>query len=199
MDQLIQLVESKVKPLMGSDPAHGWPHILRVRRIARIIVEGEGLDVDWLILDLAILLHDAGRFIDGEGHHALKSSRYAQQLLEGYGVDERIIEGVRHAIEAHSYSLGVEAKSIEAMVLSDADKIDALGAIGIARVFHHGCMAGRSFDASIMHIITKIIKLPRILRLEYSRRIARERLGIVLEFLKSYMSEAGWSNLNIPS
>lgn len=188
---MIEEVEVEAKRIMGPDPAHGWPHVERVRRLARKIVEGEGLTVDWQVLDLAIILHDVGRSLPGEGHHAVKSALYAKSILRLHAAGEELIEAVVHAIEAHSYSLGVEARSLEAKVLSDADKLDALGAVGIARVFHHGCQHGRSFDDSVEHIRAKLLRLPGLLHLPYSRKLARSRMEIILDFLDHYAREAG--------
>lgn len=196
---MIDEVEVEARRIMGEDPAHGWPHVERVRRLARAIVEGEGVTPDWQVLELAIILHDVGRHLPGEGHHAVKSALYAKTLLRLHAASEDLIEAVVHAIEAHSYSLGVEPRSIEAMILSDADKLDALGAVGIARVFHHGCQQGRSFDDSVRHIREKILRLPSKLHLQYSRRLARERMIIVLDFLDNYAREAGGRDPSLPA
>ncbi|MEB3773340.1 MAG: HD domain-containing protein [Desulfurococcales archaeon] len=193
MDQLIREIEAAARRIMGEDPAHGWPHIVRVRRNARMIVEAEDLAVDWLVLDAAILLHDVGRNLPGEGHHALKSASYARELLAGLNA-HGIIDRVEHAIKAHSYSLGVPAETVEAKVLSDADKLDALGAIGVARAFHHGCTVGRGFETTIEHMLDKLVKLPRYMYFEHTRRIAAERVEFIQLFIRQYRLETGWGN-----
>ncbi len=178
------------KSLMGRDPAHGWPHVERVARLARRIIVEEGLNPDWRVLDAAILLHDTGRFVEGE-HHALASARLARLVLPGLGYGAGEVEAVVHAILAHSYSLGVKASTIEARVLSDADKLDALGAVGIARVFHTGCQLNRSFEDSLEHFREKILRLPGLLYYDASRRIAEKRIGIIEAFLESARQELG--------
>jgi len=181
---------SAARRIMGLDPAHGWPHVLRVARLADEIIErGKLAGYDREVLATAIVLHDVGRFLPGEGHHAVKSAEYARGLLSRLGWEEARVEQVAHVILAHSYSLGVEPKTLEAMILSDADKLDALGAVGIARVFHTGCQLGRSFSESLRHFAEKILRLPSLLRLEASREIARERILIVEAFVKSAESE----------
>jgi len=178
-ERILDLLERLSRGLMGGDPAHGWPHVARVRRLAWRIVGMEGLSVDRFVLDAAILLHDVGRSLEGEGHHAVKSAELARHLLEAMGVGHDRVEGVVHAILAHSYSLGVPARSVEAKVLSDADKLDALGAVGVARVFHTGCQMGRGFEDSLRHFHEKILRLPSLLHYEASRRIASGRIEIV--------------------
>ncbi len=182
------LVET-VRGIMGNDPAHGWPHVVRVHGISLRIVEEGRLEPDIRVLEHAVLLHDVGRFLEGKGHHAVKSASFARRVLEG--VDESFIEAVVHAILTHSYSLGVRAGTLEAMILSDADKIDALGAVGIARVFHTGCLLGRGFEDSLGHFREKILRLPGLLYLEASRRIARERARIVEEYVERLAEELG--------
>ena len=172
------------RSLMGGDPAHGWPHVVRVAGLARRIAREEDLDLDWRVLDAAILLHDTGRFVEGE-HHAVASARLARLVLPGLGYGHGEVEAVAHAILAHSYSLGVEATTAEARVLSDADKLDALGAVGIARVFHTGCQLGRGFEDSLKHFHEKILRLPSLLYYEASRRIAGERIRIIELFLEA--------------
>lgn len=183
-------LEAEARRIMGDDPAHGWPHVLRVARWARRLVELEGLEPRWKILYAAILLHDVGRSLGGPGvHHAVASAEYAGRLLPRL-MEPREVEEVVHAILAHSYSLGVRAESVEAMILSDADKLDALGAVGIARVFHTGCQLGRSFEDSLHHFDEKILGLPQLMYFESSRRLAGELVVRVEKFLEWWAEEA---------
>ena len=186
---ILRLAEVKAREVMGRDPAHGWPHIERVRNLARIIVIREGLKVDEAVLELAILLHDIGRFLPGEGHHAKKSAIYARKYLTTLQIPDKMVKQVVHAILAHSYSLGIKAESPEAMVLSDADKLDALGAIGIARAIHHGCKQNRSFECSVKHMKEKLLKLPELMYLNSSRKIAEERVRIVKLYINQFEVE----------
>ncbi|MEB2836926.1 MAG: HD domain-containing protein [Desulfurococcales archaeon] len=182
-------IEWEARKLLGGDPAHGWPHVLRVAGWARRIVEGEGLRPRWLVLYAAIVLHDAGRMLAGQGeHHAVASARLARKLLAPYSTP-RFIEEVEHAILAHSYSLGVRAETVEARVLSDADKLDALGAVGIARVFHTGCRMGRGFEDSLRHFHEKILRLPDHLYYTWSRLQAERLVRRVEWFLKWWSDE----------
>ncbi len=177
------------RAIMGADPAHGWPHIVRVHKLSRRIAGELDEPVNWRILETAILLHDVGRSIEGGGHHAVKSARFAEEILPslGYGADE--VESVVHAVRSHSYSLGEPATTIEAKILSDADKLDALGAVGIARVIHTGCRINRSFEDSLKHFYEKILDLPGYMYLEPSRKIAYRRLEIVRRFVSQLEEE----------
>ncbi|MEB3844837.1 MAG: HD domain-containing protein [Desulfurococcales archaeon] len=187
----IGLINSIGRILLGGDPAHGWPHVERVRRLAWEIVSLEGLEdkIDQCILEVSIALHDVGRSSSSNTHHAVESARIAVKLLEALGAPSSCVKAVEHAILAHSYSLGVKAETLEARVLSDADKLDALGAIGIARVFHTGCRLGRGFGDSVKHFHDKILRLPGTMYLDASRKIAAERLRIIEDFLREWSRE----------
>lgn len=185
----VNVVARICRKLYGDDPAHGWPHILRVMAWAERIVNSEGLDVDPEVLVMGVLLHDIGRVYEGSDHHAIRGSEVASTILEVLGYDSRFRGEVSKAILAHSYSLGYKAESVEAMVLSDADKLDALGAIGIARVFHTGALMGRGFEDSLEHFKAKILRLKDLMYFSYSRRVAEELTARILEYLRWWGEE----------
>ncbi|MCE4624564.1 MAG: HD domain-containing protein [Desulfurococcales archaeon] len=189
-------VEEEVVRVMGCDPAHGWPHVVRVAGWAEKILKAEKLEIDRLVLYFAVVVHDVGRGLEGEGHHAVKSARWAEEALRRLGM-EMLSDNVVHAILAHSYSLGVKAETLEAKVLSDADKLDALGAVGVARVFHYGCQLGRQFEDGIEHAREKLLRLPQLMHFPYSRRAATElarRLQVFFEWLEE---ELGADNVKL--
>ena len=185
----IEVVKEIALSIMGDDPAHGWPHVLRVLELSKRIVKEERLNVEEKALIIAIYLHDVGRFIGGEGHHAIKSANFSERLLKALGFKKEFIDKVKEIIVSHSYTLALKASSLEAKVLSDADKLDALGAIGIARAIHHGCRSGRSFDESIKHMEDKLLKLPDLMYFTYSRREALRRVEIIRKFIEEYKRE----------
>ena len=119
------------------DPVHGFDHILRVYRMAEKVASAEGANLD--IVRAAALLHDVqGSQTEGgeEGrqdhHHA--SSEFAQQVLESEGWSPGRIAAVQHCIRAHRFRDNTESpQTLEAKVLFDADKLDVIGAIGVAR------------------------------------------------------------------
>ncbi len=126
-----------------ADPVHDFAHVLRVLAMAERLAQLEGADLD--IVRTAALLHDIARTDDGnadqgfamqarpEDDHALMAARQARHLLAGSPA--AFVDAVAHAIEAHRYRNAIEPRSIEARVLFDADKLDSIGAIGVARAF----------------------------------------------------------------
>jgi len=121
----------------GVDPVHGFDHILRVYRMAVRLAKIEGADLE--IVRAAALLHDAqGSQTEGgeEGrqNHHRASSDFARQILESEGWPPDKIAAVQHCIRAHRFRDNTETpQSLEAKILFDADKLDVIGAVGVAR------------------------------------------------------------------
>jgi len=118
------------------DPVHGFDHILRVYHMAEKLAIEEGADLE--IVRAAALLHDAqGSQTEGgeEGrqdhHHA--SSEFACQILASEGWPPEKIAAVQHCIQAHRFRDNTEPQTLEAKIIFDADKLDVIGAVGIAR------------------------------------------------------------------
>jgi len=119
------------------DPVHGFDHILRVYRMAERLARTEGADLE--IVRAAALLHDAqGSQTEGgekgrqDHHHA--SSDFAQQVLESEGWTPDKIAAVQHCIRAHRFRDNTEVpQTLEAKILFDSDKLDVIGAVGVAR------------------------------------------------------------------
>jgi len=176
---------------MGDDEAHGYPHIERVEKLALWIANHYKNRVDKELLLISVLLHDIGRFAPkaNEVNHAVISAEIAEKILRCLGYPEDRISLVKDIIKSHSYSLNIEPKNIEAKILSDADKLDALGAIGIARAFMHSARFNRSLRDSLNHFKEKIVKLPNLMYTEVARKEAMRRLKIVLNFIKSLEGE----------
>ena len=177
------------KSIMGNAFHHGWPHILRVLNIAREIHKTEGGDFD--VIEVAVLLHDIGRNIEHSlnEHHALLSARISKSYLKKLGVCEKHSNAVSHIIMSHSFSLGVVPRTIEAKILSDADKIDALGAVGVIRAFLFGETTMRTVNETLNHFIEKLFKLPDLMYTETGRRIAHNRLKVMQIFYDSIKKE----------
>jgi uncharacterized protein len=123
------------------DPVHGFDHIQRVYRMAEHLAHKEGADVE--IVRAAALLHDAGGPLTGEtrSDHQLASAEFAHDVLSAEGWQADGIESVQHCIRAHRYRDDREQpKTIEAKVLFDADKLDAIGAIGVVRAIAYAVL-----------------------------------------------------------
>ncbi len=121
------------------DLAHDLNHALRVRDWARKLADEEGANCE--IVELAALLHDIGR-TGVEKSHAESSAGLAVSVLTKLGYKQTVIEEVRAAVISHSRESGYEPSTLEAKILYDADKLDFVGPVGIARLFSWGGAAG---------------------------------------------------------
>lgn len=126
------------------DTVHGYEHIQRVYCLAERLAKAEGADL--AIVRAAALLHDADRSLPGEGKradHHLRAAQFAGEVLAAGGWPPALIEAVQHCIRAHRFRGNNEAPAtIEAKVLYDADKLDAIGAIGAVRAVIYAAQAG---------------------------------------------------------
>ena len=193
----------------GASPAHDWHHVRRVARLAETLVEsGDESDVDEDVLFAAVWLHDVGRTKEDRGEiedHAEWGASEAADVLGDLGVDDETIAAVQHCIRAHRYSNDVEPETREAEILSDADNLDALGAVGIARVFAYGGELGQPLydpdlppeaddsaagETQFNHIHRKILDLPDRMYTDAGREIAAERSDYVAEFADRFEREA---------
>ena len=189
------------------DPAHGWEHIERVYRLAVYIAEQENADI--FIVGMAALMHDIGHLsTDTSLHHADLSMSMAGELLLSYGISAATREAILHAIEAHSFSLGIEPHTLEAQVVRDADRLDALGAIGILRWAITGAVR-RTGETQIYHpddpfaewhalddrrymldhFFTKLLKLEGTIATQSGRALARERTAFMRVYLDALRKE----------
>jgi uncharacterized protein len=119
-----------------ADVGHSFDHVLRVLRLAERIGREEGADLE--IVRAAALLHDVGReTAEATGlDHAIFAAARAREILADR--PPAAVEAVTHAIAAHRFRTSPEPATLEAQVLFDADKLDALGAVGVARAFAYG-------------------------------------------------------------
>jgi uncharacterized protein len=129
------LTEDEARQLYASgDSAHDFDHVLRVTQLATHIASCEGADVT--VVRLAALLHDVSISASGRGQHHLAAADFAGELLYRRGLGTKRTAGVVHCIEAHRFrDRTVQPATLEAQCLYDADKLDSIGAIGVARVF----------------------------------------------------------------
>jgi uncharacterized protein len=128
------------------DPVHGFDHVLRVYRLAERLARFEGADAQ--IVLAAVLLHDAQGSSAGQAaarlDHQHASAEFAGQVLQAEGWPAERIAAVQHCIRAHRFRDEHEQPAtLEAQVLFDADKLDAIGAIGVARAVAYAALAGQ--------------------------------------------------------
>ncbi len=185
------------------DLAHGWEHIQRVYKLGIYLAEQEHADT--FIVGMAALMHDMGHLtIERTNHHAQLSLSMAQELLAAYPVSVDAQQAILHAIEAHSFSLGVEPRTQEAKVVRDADRLDALGAIGILRWAITGTVRSKGETQTyhpddpfaewhvlddrrymLDHFFTKLLTLEDTMTTQTGRALARERTA----FMRAYLDE----------
>lgn len=184
-----------------ADVAHDMAHLRRVLGLARRIALEEGPH-DPMVVTAAALLHDLVSLPKDQPDRASASRMAAAEalrLLRSMGFEERLLPGVSHAIEAHAFSAGIAPDTPEARALQDADRLDALGAIGIARCFAVGGSLGRALvdpddplaerraldDAAwvLDHFQTKLLRLPGTMTTATGRRLAEERAAFVGAFM----------------
>lgn len=127
-----------------SGGAHGFDHVERVLKLGRMIALKEGADTQ--VVRFAALLHDIAREEEDRGEiedHAEAGAEGAAELLGKYGMPEEFIKKVASCIMTHRFKNGITPQSLEGKVLSDADKLDAAGAVGIARAYLQGGRHGQ--------------------------------------------------------
>lgn len=182
--RLIERTREYARHFFEREGTHGFSHTERVFNLCMHIGREEGADLE--VLALASLLHDVARPLESSGRvedHAVEGARIARSYLRSLGYPEDKIEAVAHAIEAHRFSRGPEPRTLEAKILSDADKLDAIGAIGIARVFMYSGEHGRDIEASLKHFEEKILRLKDLMYTETAKRMAEGRHAFVEEFM----------------
>ncbi|MCX6183481.1 MAG: HD domain-containing protein [Flavobacterium sp.] len=198
------------KQLENAEGGHDWFHIERVYKLALRIAEKEA-DVDVLVVQLAALLHDIAdsKFHDGDESIG---PRLAREFLSEQQLAEDQLEQVIAIIENISFKGGNQAQtyfSKELAVVQDADRLDAIGAIGIARTFNYGGFKNRAlYDPAIPpnlhlskeeykkntaptvnHFYEKLLRLKDLMHTETARELAAERHQFMEQFLSRFYSE----------
>lgn len=184
---LIAAAEAYIAALFASNAGgHDAAHTLRVRRNALRVAESEP-GCDKLTVELAALLHDA----DDYKLFRTENNANARAFLEREGVAPETVERICAAINAVSFSRnrGRRPETPEGKIVQDADRLDAMGAVGVARCFAYGGEHGRPMEESIAHFHEKLLLLRDGLNTESARRLAEKRHGFLLEFLREYEEE----------
>ena len=172
----------------GNSDGHGADHALRVYRNARKIMESHP-EADSFVVAIAALLHDT----DDHKLFDTKDNANARAFLEKKELPADTIEFICKIINSVSFSQnrGKKPDSIEGMIVQDADRLDAIGAIGIARTFAYGGKAGRSLDDSIKHFYDKLLLLKDELNTDGAKKLADKRHEYMVGFLEEYFEETG--------
>lgn len=204
-----QTAEHIKNKLSGDGSGHDWWHVYRVWKTAVKI--GKQENVDMFVVELAALLHDIADWKFNKGDDDV-GPQLARVWLEKLAVDEKVIFHVcQIIIDASFKGAGaiIKMKTIEGMVVQDADRLDAIGAIGIARTFAYGGSKGReiynpeikpekheSFEqykksqsTSINHFYEKLLLLKNLMNTVTAKKIAEKRHKVMVEFLKEFFRE----------
>ncbi len=192
-----------------SDAAHDVTHVERVARWALRLAALEGADPTtvWAAAWLHDLVHVPKNSPDRSRASVLSASA-ATRFLEEAGWTAAPIPAIAHAIEAHSFSAGIVPRTVEAEVVQDADRLEALGAIGLARCLMLGGQMGSQLvdfadpwarhrpltddRISVDHFFAKLLGLPATMRTEAGKREADRRVVLLRTFLQELAREAGF-------
>lgn len=204
--------------LEKNDAGHDWWHVERVWQMARRIAEDEvsrGVNVDMLVVELGALLHDVGdaKFHGGDDKVGEKQvGDFLATLTIDSSIKEHVLNIVKHISFRHSLDKKPNRfSSSELSIVQDADRLDAMGAIGIARAFSYGGFSGRPLhdhnylvktqlskheyqtakSPTIAHFYEKLLTLKDKMNTELGKQIAQDRHQFMEEYLQRFLSE--WS------
>ena len=187
--------------------SHDWEHTLRVHRLCRHIGPVEGADM--LVVEAAAFLHDIGRPLQDDSRgsvcHALKGAEMAAPILAALPLSEACRQNIVHCVRAHRFRDGLRPATLEAKVLFDADKLDAIGAVGVARAYLFAgelgaCLHNASLspeqarpysrnDTGYREYIVKLSKIKDRMLTAEGRRLAMERHGFMAAFFERFLAE----------
>lgn len=187
--------------------SHDWDHTLRVHRLGRHIGEAEGADL--LVTEAAAYLHDIGRAHQDQANgglcHAKKGAAMARELLGDYPLATERRDNIIHCIAAHRFRRGEAPQTLEARVLFDADKLDAIGAVGVARAFLFAGELGARLhspgkdvtraaaysvdDTGYREYVVKLVKIRERILTAAGRRLADERHRFMTDFFDRFLEE----------
>lgn len=202
------VVEWAERSMAEADSGHGMDHVKRVVVNAAQLAASEKANIDVVLP--AAWLHDCV-FIPKNSPQRSQASRIAaeaaSEFLRSISYPSPLISEIHHCIVAHSFSANVPCQSIEAMVVQDADRLEALGAIGIARcLMTGGAMKQRLYHPtdpfptsrepedtvqSVDHFFAKLFKLPNTMKTATGLQIAQSRTDFMIEFLRQLAIELG--------
>jgi uncharacterized protein len=202
----LEKLRKQVKKKMKNDAAHDFEHIMRVLKNAIMIAKKEKADIR--MITAAVLLHDVVSYPKSDPrskNSSLESAEESRKILKKYDFSQNELNIVVDAIRDHSFSRGVVPKTLEGKILQDADRLDALGAIGIARTFAVGGAENRPFYNkgdpfckkrspddkawTLDHFYKKLLLLEKTMNTKTGKIEARKRIKIMKKFLDELKNE----------
>ncbi|WP_435348243.1 HD domain-containing protein [Haloarchaeobius sp. HRN-SO-5] len=193
----------------GLSPTHDWHHVQRVVANAEELAATTDRPVDEDVLFAAAWLHDVGRKRETAGEiadHAEWGAEEAGRILREFDADRTAVDAVAHCVRAHRFSNDVEPTTTEAELLCDADNLDAIGAVGLARTFAHAgeferpihdpalppstdeTAAGRT---ALNHVHKKLLRIRDRMYTDAGRAVAEDRHAFVETFVERFEREVG--------
>ena len=202
----IELLQKQVQQKMKNDSAHDFNHVMRVYKNTQKLCKKENAN-EKLVLSAA-LLHDIISYPKSDKRSkssSLKSAEESKKILKKLNFSEKEIRIVSDAIRDHSFSRGKTPKTLEGKILQDADRLDAIGAIGIARVFAVGGSEKRPFYNdedpfckirfpndkiwTLDHFYQKLLKLESLMNTKSAKTEAKKRTKVLKVFLSELKNE----------
>ena len=174
------------KLFAGNAGGHDYAHTMRVYANAMLLADTEK-ECDRTIVALAALLHD----VDDHKLFTTEENQHARAFLDAQGLNAETTEQILHVIRGVSFSQnrGKHSDTLEGMIVQDADRLDAMGAIGIARTFAYGGEHGRPMEESLQHFHEKLLMLRDGMNTQTGRCLAERRHAFMLAFLEELQQE----------
>ncbi|WP_373839180.1 HD domain-containing protein [Methanospirillum sp.] len=178
-----------VEKAINEPGSHGFDHTLRVITLCEIIGREEDAKMDILIP--AAIFHDIARPLERKTGvpHEIKGAEMAEKYLIRISYGEKRISQILHAIKAHRFSTAMVPETLEAQILSDADKLDAMGAVGIARTFISAGERGDDIKDGLNHMHEKLLQLSGLLYTRSGKKMAEKRHEFLLSFVQALEKE----------
>ena len=189
MDSIIEKAKEYIETVFrGNADGHDVSHTLRVYRNALQIAKAYPQS-DLYVISLAALLHD----VDDHKLFHTENNANARRFLQDQDVDPKRIEQICEIINSVSFSKnrGRQPESMEGKIVQDADRLDAIGAIGIARTFAFGGRNGRPIEDTLQHFYDKLLLLKDEMNTEEAVKIAENRHSFMADFLTQLHEETG--------
>ena len=204
--KVVDVLQKQIQQIMKSESAHDFNHIMRVYKNAQKLCKKEKVN-EKLVLS-AVLLHDFVSYPKSDKrskNSSIESAREATTILKNLDFTPKEIQLVSDAIRDHSFSRGKIPKTLEGKILQDADRLDAIGAIGIARVFAVGGSEKRPFYNNedpfcktrtpddkrwtLDHFYQKLLKLESLMNTKSAKIEAQRRTKVLKNFLSEFKRE----------
>jgi len=200
--KVLEQLQKEVRNKISNDPAHDFDHIMRVYKNAEKLAKKEKANTKLVLC--AVLLHDIVNYKKSDKRSkssSTKSAIKARQILSKYDFSNSEINVITDAIRDHSFSKNKTSNTLEGKILQDADRLDAIGAIGIARAFAVSGAESRPFynrmdpfcskrkpddqKWAVDHFYRKLLKLEKLMNTKSAKIEAKKRTKV----LKSFLSE----------